>query len=587
MLRKTLIPLATILIMAQILSAQDRKVALVIGNSAYQNVPTLQNPKNDAVDMATALGKLGFEVIPVINGTYADMDNAIVQFSRKLAGAQAGLFFYAGHGVQSNGLNYLLPVDVKIEEEFQLKQKALDASYVLDAMNAANVPINVVILDACRDNPWKKSGRTIGGTRGLTVIENVPRGTIIVYSTDPGSIAQDGTGKNGTFTAALLKHISTPGIDVKEMFDRVGAEVSAETDHAQNPWINSMFYGKFYLGGTASSSPAPAVVQIEPAATPTITVSRSYGSLSITTASAGTLFLDGKAMGDLPAGAKAKLDSVEVGDRSLEIHYADGQVERHSATVAEGESESVSFIYKKASRAIQASKRIALVIGNAAYSTLYPLRTPVNDAADMAAALKSIGFEVVLGTNANMGAMDGLIDQFGNDINGADIALFYYSGYGVQVGDENYLLPVTAKITVAADLQSEAVGIARLFQRMRQGGAGTNAIILDASRDNPFRQTSRGLERGITILGGPPPETIIVYATEAGENAEDGMGRNSVFTSALLRNITRDEEFTRILRDVSAQVRTETNQRQKPTTFSNLTHAVHLTGKGSSQESPP
>lgn len=155
--RTLLMSVVVVVLAAAPLFSQARRVALVIGNSAYQNVPTLQNPSNDAADMAAALGKLGFEVIPVINGTYADMDNAIVQFSRKLVGAQAGLFFYAGHGVQSNGLNYLLPVDVNIEEEFQLKQKALDSSYVLDAMNAAGVPLNVVILDACRIIPGRRA----------------------------------------------------------------------------------------------------------------------------------------------------------------------------------------------------------------------------------------------------------------------------------------------------------------------------------------------------------------------------------------------------------------------------------------------
>ena len=251
-------------------NASGRRVALVIGNSAYQSVPVLANPHNDAADMAAALGRLGFEVIPVLDGSYAQMDDAILQFSRQLAGADVGLFYYAGHGVQSGGTNYLLPVDTDVQEEFQLKQKAIDASYVLDAMNAAGAPLNIVILDACRDNPWKQMGRSIGGARGLTVVGNAPAGAIIAYATDPGAVAMDGTGRNGIFTAALLKYLPTPGLDVKDLFDKVGADVSSATKGAQNPWISSKFYGKYALAGGAVPAEAPPSTIPVPAAAPTI-----------------------------------------------------------------------------------------------------------------------------------------------------------------------------------------------------------------------------------------------------------------------------------------------------------------------------
>jgi hypothetical protein len=231
------------------------------------------------------------------------------------------------------------------------------------------------------------------------------------------------------------------------------------------------------------------------------------------------------------------------------------------------------------SGALAQGKRVALIIGNAAYAS-GPLANPVNDATDMAAALKSVGFEVLIGTNANRRAMYELIDQFGNDIYGADIALFFYSGHGVQVGGDNYLIPVAAEIKVASDIELEGVGLQRVIGRMIDGGAGTNAIILDACRNNPFPKASRGMERGLAVVGQKPPESIIVYATEAGETADDGTGRNGAFTAALLRNITRDEEITSILRDVNAEVRKETNQKQRPAKYDNLTHVVYLTGKG-------
>ena len=222
-------------------------------------------------------------------------------------------------------------------------------------------------------------------------------------------------------------------------------------------------------------------------------------------------------------------------------------------------------------------KKVALVIGNSAYAT-GPLRNPANDAADIAAALREIGFSVALGMDANKKTMYQLVDQFGSDIRGADIALFYYSGHGVQAGGENYLIPVGADISIASDVEIEGVQLQRLMGRMNAGGAGTNIVILDACRNNPFPQASKGMEKGLAVVGQKPPESVIVYATEAGETADDGSGRNGVFTAALLRNIKRGEELTAIIRDVNAEVRRETNQKQKPAKYDNLTRAVYLAG---------
>jgi major membrane immunogen (membrane-anchored lipoprotein) len=237
-----------------------------------------------------------------------------------------------------------------------------------------------------------------------------------------------------------------------------------------------------------------------------------------------------------------------------------------------------------AAGAFAQGKRVALIIGNAAYPA-GPLQNPVNDAKDVAAALKQVGFEVFLGTNADRRSMYDLIDRFGDQIHGADIALFYYSGHGVQVGGDNFLIPIDAHIKVASDVEVDGVGLQRVVGRMMDGGAGTNAIILDACRDNPFPKASRGMDKGLAVVAEKPPESIIVYATEVGQTADDGSGRNGVFTGVLLQNITRDEEFTTILRDVNAEVRKETNQKQKPAKYDNLTHAVYLTGKGPAQTS--
>ena len=225
-------------------------------------------------------------------------------------------------------------------------------------------------------------------------------------------------------------------------------------------------------------------------------------------------------------------------------------------------------------------RKVALVIGNANYASR-PLRNPANDAEDLAAALRGIGFTVSLAKDASKKTMYQLVDQFGADIRGAEIALFYYSGHGVQANGENYLIPVGAEISLASDVEIEGVQLARIMGRLNAGGAGTNVVILDACRNNPFPQASKGMEKGLAVVGAKPPESLIVYATEAGETADDGTGRNGIFTAALLRNIKRSEEFTAILRDVNAEVRQETGQKQKPAKYDNLTRAVYLAGAGS------
>ena len=194
----------------------------------------------------------------------------------------------------------------------------------------------------------------------------------------------------------------------------------------------------------------------------------------------------------------------------------------------------------------------------------------------MAQALEDLGFSVMLGTNADKKAMYHLIDDFGLDIRGADIALFYYSGHGVQVNGQNYLIPIAAEITIPTDVETESVQLGRVLARMEAGEAGTNIVILDACRDNPFPQATRGMGRGLAVVAEKPPESVIVYSTEAGETADDGNGRNGVFTAALLKNIHRDEEFSVILRDVNAEVRQDTRQAQRPAKYDNLTRAVYL-----------
>lgn len=240
------------------LHAQERH-ALVIGNAAYKGMTPLTNPVNDATDIAAALKDLGFVVDLVKDASLSDMEAAVVSLGDRLKRAPGswGFFYYAGHGVQSSdGENYLIPVDATIPAEAFLKSRALANQVVLDILQDARNALNVIILDACRDNPfsWSRSA-----SRGLSVVRSQPPGSIIAYATSAGSVAQDGLGRNGLFTAQLLKHLKTPGLEIKDVFNRTGKSVQDASSSKQVPAVYNQFFETAYLAG----APAPVKPIVE------------------------------------------------------------------------------------------------------------------------------------------------------------------------------------------------------------------------------------------------------------------------------------------------------------------------------------
>ena len=246
-----------LLVFTQVVMPQSiQKFALVIGNGDYTGLGKLKNPVNDAKDMADILTYLGFTVDLLSDTSLPEMEEAVLRLGSRLSVSRqsVGFFFYAGHGVQSGGENYLIPADATIVGEAFLRTKALAVQPVLDTLQSTKNRLNVIVLDACRDNPfsWSRSG-----SRGLNVVGQQPPGSIIAYATSAGRVAQDGDGRNGVFTSAFLKNISTPGIDISEVFRRTGAEVLATTAGAQVPAIYNQFFGTFYLAGNAESPSVP------------------------------------------------------------------------------------------------------------------------------------------------------------------------------------------------------------------------------------------------------------------------------------------------------------------------------------------
>jgi formylglycine-generating enzyme required for sulfatase activity len=232
-----------------------RRIALVIGNSAYIAYP-LKNPANDAHVMAKTLRHLGFEVEEKVDLNYVAMNEAVEQFGHQLKAGGVGLFYYAGHGMQVQGSNYLIPVDARINSENEVRYKAVDAGLVLSFMELARNDVNIVIMDACRDNPFSTKGR--GGPHGLTTME-APSGTIIAYATAPGKTASDGDGRdNGLYTAELVQVMETPGLKVEDVFKRVLKGVREKSDNAQIPWVATSFEGDFYFTSpVGSTEPKP------------------------------------------------------------------------------------------------------------------------------------------------------------------------------------------------------------------------------------------------------------------------------------------------------------------------------------------
>ncbi len=230
------------------LTAENR-YALIIGNSEYADFGSLQEqPVNDAADISASLKQLGFEVTTLQNASLRDMKNATRVFRSRLHDdAEAvGLFYYAGHGLQHDGENYLIPSDAVIPDAVELEYEGYKVSYLMDQISAAGNQLNMVILDACRDFPaaWTRSV-----SRGLTVVGNRPAGSLIMFATSEGDVADNGSGRNGLFTSVLLEHLQTTGIDVEEVFERTAAGVQEKSNGKQIPEVYDKFTGDVYLAG--------------------------------------------------------------------------------------------------------------------------------------------------------------------------------------------------------------------------------------------------------------------------------------------------------------------------------------------------
>ena len=292
----------------------DKRVALVIGNAAYA-VGRLNNPILDARAMAESLRTLGFEVLARENLTYRDMRRAVAEFGERVTAGGVGLFYYSGHGVQVSGKNFLVPVDADIKNERYVAAETVDADSVLLQLQEAKTRVNIVILDACRDNPF--AGRFRSLARGLAFMD-VPAGTYVAYATAPGSVAEDGEpGQHGIYTSELLKALREPGLRIEDVFMRVRIAVQTRTQQRQNPWDASSMTGEFFFQPpgptrptTAAAGPAPRVrEEVRPA----------VGTLAVTVPVDGVeILLDDRRIGEARRGHALIVENLAAGLHRLQ-----------------------------------------------------------------------------------------------------------------------------------------------------------------------------------------------------------------------------------------------------------------------------
>jgi formylglycine-generating enzyme required for sulfatase activity len=283
------------------------RVALVIGNAAYRNATPLSNSINDAVVMANALKSLGFELVGGKAQTNLDknsLDNAIRKFGESIRGKTVAFLYYSGHGVQVDGRNYLIPTSANVAAKTDVKYELVNVDNVLDDMNASGTKVNIIVLDACRNNPFGDKGLR-GVESGLAVMD-APSGTLIAYATGPGRTASDGSGKNSPYTESLARVITEPGLDIEDVFREVGKDVQIKTGGVQVPWKMDSLTEKFYFrwsaapGGAVRTAggPGPAAEQPKPEAP-------GGGSIIVKST---------------PAGAKVYLNGVQKGSTPLSVN---------------------------------------------------------------------------------------------------------------------------------------------------------------------------------------------------------------------------------------------------------------------------
>ena len=532
---------------------QMRRVALVIGNGSYQHAPKLNNPLNDARDMATLLRSFGFDVIAGEDLSADGMKRLIQEFGEKLSqGQSVGLFYYAGHGAQINGNNYLIPTEANILREKTIEFDAVDVGRVLAEMDGNS--FNIVILDACRNNPFTRSWRSL--TDGLAQI-NAPTGTLIAYATAPNQVAGDGDDKHGTYTQALLEQMRKPGLPLMQLFMQVRAQVKRVTAGRQVPWESSSLVGDFYFVPpvpTAVLSGAPSAAGQRDAA--------SYFEIcfweAIKTSSDPEDLKD--YLKRFPEGTFVGLVQRRLAAINKRAGPSTDTATNSTANNANTSGGALAANGGAMGPKLKPREYHALVIGNSRYQQFPQLKTPEADVRAIDAQLRGqYGFETRLLLNATRQQILSALSAYRRELTPDANLLIYYAGHGYSDNDANkaYWLPVDAERAdqanwISADNITAAINVipARhvlVISDSSFSGALTRSLgpsglaygawyryfdIKSELKDEPTRQ--RFLQK---MMAGKS-RTLMASGSSA-PVADDGGNGHSLFASALLRGLTQ------------------------------------------------
>ena len=303
------------------------RYALVIGNAAYAD-SRLLNPVNDAEAVAEALRGTGFDVTLQTDCTHEQMEDSVLAFGERIRGGGAALFYFAGHGMQVEGRNYLVPVDARIEAENEAKFRCLDAGLVLAKMESAGAAVNLIILDACRNDPFARRFRS--AAQGLASMD-AARGTLIAYATAPGQVALDtGSGEHSVYTGSLLRYLGEPGLRVEDVFKRVRGEVMAATGDKQVPWENTSLVSDFYFARAYAVGPGTGETRPPEVVTPPPPPVSMTGHLQVNVNVAdAAVSVNGEMRGTAGPGAPLNVQDLPVGSVTVVVEAPDHErVER-------------------------------------------------------------------------------------------------------------------------------------------------------------------------------------------------------------------------------------------------------------------
>jgi uncharacterized caspase-like protein len=472
----------------------DRRVVLVIGNSAYQHAPALPYPVKDARAIAAMFEKAGFAVVTArYDASNLQFKEALRQFEDAAGEADIAVVYYAGHTINIHGVNYLIPVDAKLASDRDADDEAITLERLLESVDAAK-QLRLVILDACRDNPFVRTMRRLRVPPldpRLGKVQPTTVNTLVAFATKGCAPANDGDGDHSPYTSALLHNLFVPGLDVRLAFGRARDEALRSTSNRQEPFV----YGS--LTGTNVSLVRAS--ELQPAAP-----AMSEGQ---------------KGDYDLIA----KIGTKGAWEAFLAQHptgfYADLAREQLAKLVP------------------QQTRRIALVIGNATYADdSKPLAAPIKDAGALADELRRIGFDAVLGEDLTKEQMRSVIDTFQAKIAPGVTALLFFSGYGIQTGKQSYVISVDAQIRSESDVKRDGYSVEAMLSAMHAAGATVKIVIIDAARRNPFEQHFRGSPAGLAALNAPAG-TLAIYSAAPDRTLGEVGGDGSVFVSELVKEM--------------------------------------------------